>query len=134
MHRLPPIARVRQVLDPPRVADPPGAVAEAILSSRIRGRIPPGGSVALTVGSRGIAGIDRMARAAVQALQSLGYRPFLVAAMGSHGGGTAEGQRALLAEFGITEEAMGCPIGSSMETVTLGRNSLGLPIAFDRAA
>jgi len=131
---FPPIARVRQVLDPPRVADPPAAIARAILDSRIRERVPQGGTVALTVGSRGIAGIDAMARAAVSALKSMGFAPFVVAAMGSHGGGTAEGQRDLLAEFGVTEASVGCPVRCEVETVELGKNSLGLPIRFDRNA
>ena len=131
---FPPIARVRQSARQPEVADVPGAVADAIAGSRSPGRVRPGGSVALTVGSRGISGIDRISRAAVGALKSLGLRPFVVAAMGSHGGGTAEGQRALLAEFGVTERAVGCPIVSSMATVGLGTNSLGLPIRFSEDA
>jgi hypothetical protein len=131
---LPPIARVRQRFDQPEVADVPGAVARAIRGSRIAGRVRPGGSVALTVGSRGIAGIDRIARAAVDALKGLGFRPFVVAAMGSHGGGTADGQRALLAELGVTEETVGCPIRSEMDTEVLGTNAFGLPIHFDRNA
>lgn len=134
MPALPPIARVRQVYDQPRVDDVPAAVAGAIRESRIRERVRPGGSVALTVGSRGIAGIDRIARAAVDCLKSLGLSPFVVAAMGSHGGGTAEGQRDLLAGFGVTEASMGCSVRSGMETVTLGTNSFGLPIHFDRNA
>jgi hypothetical protein len=134
LDRFPPIARVRQVLSQPEVADVPRAVATAIRESRITSRITPGGSVAVTVGSRGIAGIDRIARAAVDALKALGLNPFIVAAMGSHGGGTEDGQRALLAEFGVTESAMGCPIRSQMDTVTLGTNSFGLPIEFDRNA
>ena len=129
---LPPIARVRQVCSQPEVVDVPGAVERAIRSSRIATRIKPGGSVALTVGSRGIAGIDRIARAAVDALKGLGFRPFVVASMGSHGGGTAEGQAALLAEFGVTEAALGCPIRSEMDTAILGTNSFGLPIHFDK--
>jgi hypothetical protein len=132
--RFPRFARVRQVLDQPEVADVPGAVAEAIRSSRIRERVKPGGRVALTVGSRGIAGIDRMARAAVEALRSLGFDPFIVAAMGSHGGGTAEGQRELLAELGVTPERVGCAVECGMETERLGTNSFGLPIVFDRNA
>ncbi len=131
---FPPIARVRQSFDQPEVADVRRAVANAIRESRLRERVPPGGSVALTVGSRGIAGIERIARAAVETLQSLGFRPFIVAAMGSHGGGTDEGQRALLAELGVTERSMGCPIRSEMETVQLGTNSFGLPIHVDRNA
>jgi hypothetical protein len=131
---LPPIARVRQSFDQPEVADVPAAVARAIGDSRIAQRVRPGGSVALTVGSRGIAGIDLIARAAVSALRRLGFEPFVVGAMGSHGGGTADGQRALLAEFGVTEAAVGCPVRTDMDTVTLGRNSFGLPIHFDKNA
>ena len=131
---LPPIARIRQVHDQPQVPDAAEAVAQAIRSSRIAGRVKAGGSIALTVGSRGIAGIDRIARAAVDTLKSLGFQPFVVAAMGSHGGGTAEGQRAMLAEFGVTEARLGCPIRSEMETAVVGTNSFGLPIHFDRNA
>ena len=131
---VPPIARVRQICSPPEVVDVPRAVSEAIRSSRITTRVKPGGSIALTVGSRGIAGIDRIARSAVDVLKDLGFRPFVVAAMGSHGGGTAEGQRAMLAEFGVTESALGCPIRSEMDTTILGTNSFGLPIHFDKNA
>ena len=134
MPTLPPIARVRQVFDGPRVPNVPEAIADAIRASRIRERIRPGGSVALTVGSRGIAGIDLITRSAVSTLRSLGFAPFVVAAMGSHGGGTAEGQRAMLAEFGVTEARVGCPIVSDMETLVLGESSIGLPIRFDRNA
>jgi hypothetical protein len=131
---FPPVARVRQVRDQPRVADVPAAVAAAIRSSRIGSRVRPGGSVALTVGSRGIAGIDAIARAAVAALRDLGLVPFVVAAMGSHGGGTAEGQRALLAELGVTEGSVGCPVHCELDTVVLGTNRFGLPIHFDARA
>ncbi len=131
---LPPVARVRQAARQPEVDDVPLAIAEAIRSSQITSRVRPGGSVALTVGSRGIAGIDRIARAAVETLKNLGFAPFIVAAMGSHGGGTSEGQRALLAEFGVTEASIGCPIRAEMDTVVLGTDGFGLPIHFDRNA
>lgn len=131
---FPPIARVRQSAYQPEVADVPRAVAEAIRGSRIADRVRPGGSVALTVGSRGIAGIGRIARAAVDALKAMGLCPFVVAAMGSHGGGTEPGQRALLAELGVTEESVGCPIRAAMDTAELGINSLGLPIRFSTDA
>ncbi|HMB08592.1 MAG TPA: lactate racemase domain-containing protein, partial [Isosphaeraceae bacterium] len=131
---LPPIARIRQSFDQPEVADVPRAVAQAIRESRIIERVPSGGSIAVTVGSRGIAGIDRIARAAVEALRSLGLAPFVVAAMGSHGGGTPAGQRALLAELGVTEDTVGCPVRCEMDTVVLGTNAFGLPIHFDRNA
>lgn len=131
---LPPIARVRGGFRQPEVEDPPDAVVRSILGSRLRERVPAGGRVAITVGSRGIAGIAGMARAAVEAVRAMGFDPFLVAAMGSHGGGTAEGQRALLGELGVTEEFVDGPIRSEMETVVLGTNSFGLPIHFDRNA
>jgi len=131
---FPPIARVRQSYRQPEVPDPAAAVAEAVLASRLGSRVRPGGSVALAVGSRGIRGIGRITRAAVDALRDLGLDPFVVAAMGSHGGGTDAGQRALLAELGVTEASAGCPVRTSMETVVLGANSFGLPIHFDRAA
>ncbi|MGC8640217.1 MAG: lactate racemase domain-containing protein, partial [Isosphaeraceae bacterium] len=75
-----------------------------------------------------------MARAAVDALKELKYKPFIVAAMGSHGGATAEGQRALLAGYGVTTESMGVPVKTDMETDVLGTNPVGLPIYFDRNA
>jgi hypothetical protein len=131
---LPPIAGVRQSAEQPEVADVPAEIARTIRESKIGTRVKPGGSVALTVGSRGIVGIARIARAAVEALRGLGFQPFIVAAMGSHGGGTEAGQRALLAELGVTEAAVGCPIRAEMETVTLGSNSFGLPIHFDKNA
>ena len=130
----PTIARVAQRCDVPPADDPPAAVAAQIRAGRLADRVPPGGRVALTVGSRGIAGIAPMARAAVDALRGLGFDPFVVAAMGSHGGGTEAGQRALLAELGVTEISLGCPISASMDTVVLGTNAFGLPIHLDAAA
>lgn len=131
---IPPIARVRQQNRVPALADPAGTVRRLIAESRIRDRIPAGGAVAVGVGSRGIHGIDRMARAAIDALKELGYRPFVVAAMGSHGGATAEGQRELLAHYGVTPAAMGVEVRTAMETVVVGKSPVGLPIYFDRNA
>jgi hypothetical protein len=64
----------------------------------------------------------------------MGFHPFIVAAMGSHGGGTEAGQRAVLADLGVTEDALGCPVRASVETVEMGRNSFGLPVPFSRDA
>ena len=132
---FPRLARIRQIFDhQPVVGDVAAAIREAILGSRIEQRVPAGGRIALTVGSRGIQGIAEIARSAVETLALLGLKPFVVAAMGSHGGGTPDGQRALLAELGVTEATIGCPISADMDTVTLGTNRFGLPIHFDRAA
>jgi hypothetical protein len=97
-------------------------------------RIQPGQTVALTAGSRGIANMHVMLQAAVQHLKQLGAEPFIVPAMGSHGGGTAEGQRKIIESYGITEPFCGCPIRSSMETVEVCRAAEGFPVHFDRLA
>jgi Lactate racemase N-terminal domain len=131
---FPPLARVRQSIPQPKVRDVPGTVRKLIRASRLRERIRPGGTIAVGIGSRGINGIDVVARAIVDALKEMEYKPFIVAAMGSHGGATAEGQRELLAGYGVTAEAMGVPVKTDMETVELGTNPVGLPIYFDRNA
>jgi hypothetical protein len=131
---FPPLARVRQAIPQPRVEDVPGTVRRLIRSSRLRERIAPGGTIAVGIGSRGIHRIDRVARAMVDTLKELGYKPFIVAAMGSHGGATAEGQRELLAGYGVTAESMGVPVKTDMEALVLGTNPAGLPIYFDKNA
>jgi len=131
---FPPIARVRQSIPQPQVADVPGTVRRLILESRLKERVPQGGTIAVGVGSRGIAAIPRIARAAVDALKEMGFKPFIVAAMGSHGGATREGQAELLAGYGVTPEAMGVEVRSDMDTLVLGTNPVGLPIYFDKNA
>jgi hypothetical protein len=94
-------------------------------------RIDPGARVAVAVGSRGIADLPEVVRAVVEALTAHGCRPFLFPAMGSHGGATAQGQRALLGKVGIDAEALGVTIESDMDTVSLGRTDSGLDVRFD---
>src|SRR6266404_5930092 len=131
---FPPIARVRQSIPQPQLADVPGTVRRLILESRLRDRVPRGGTIAVGCGSRGITVIPKVARAAVDALKEMGYKPFIVAAMGSHGGATAAGQRELLAGYGVTPEAMGVEVRTDMDTVVLGTSPIGLPIYFDQNA
>ncbi|MFM7317378.1 MAG: lactate racemase domain-containing protein [bacterium] len=131
---LPLIARVRQNQPRPRVEDIAGTVRQSILNSRIRDRVPAGGRIAVGVGSRGIHCIQTVARTTVDTLKELGYRPFIKAAMGSHGGATPEGQRELLAGYGITPETMGVEVLTSLETLVLGTSPIGLPIYFDKDA
>jgi hypothetical protein len=131
---FPPIARVRQAIPQPVVADISGTVRSRILESRIRERVPAGGRIAVGVGSRGITTIARIARATVDTLKEMGYRPFIVAAMGSHGGAAADGQRELLAGYGITEEGMGVEVRTDMDVDVVGTSPIGLPIYFDRNA
>ena len=107
---FPPLARVRQSIPQPRIEDVPGTVRRLILSSRLAERVPKGGTIAVGIGSRGVSGIAGIARTTVDTLREMGYQPFIVAAMGSHGGATAAGQRELLAGYGVTAEAMGVPV------------------------
>ncbi|MFO0908854.1 MAG: lactate racemase domain-containing protein [Isosphaeraceae bacterium] len=131
---FPPIARVRQTAPQPLVADIPGTVRKLLLESRLRERVPAGGTIAVGCGSRGITAIPTVAKSAVDTLKEMGYRPFIVAAMGSHGGATSDGQRELLAGYEITPETMGVPVKTEMDAVELGTNPVGLPIYFDRNA
>lgn len=134
MKSLPPIARVRQSIPQPRVVDLPATIRRLILESKLKDRVKRGGRIALGVGSRGITTIPILARAAVDTLKEMGFRPFIVAAMGSHGGATADGQRELLAGYGVTPETMGVDVLTDMEVVTVGTSPVGLPIFFDKNA
>jgi hypothetical protein len=125
------MVRVKQAFEGPTVESVPAAVRAAL--GRLALPVRPGQSVALTVGSRGVVNIDAIARAAVDHMRGLGARPFIIPAMGSHGGGTAEGQRAVLERYGVTETTMGCPVRATMEVVQVGE-VLGLPIWLDRYA
>jgi len=131
---FPQIFRLRQSFPRPRVADVAGEVHAQLGRQELHRRVQPGQTVAITAGSRGIANIAAILRAAVQFFQVLGARPFLVPAMGSHGGGTAEGQLGVLASFGITEAAIGCPIRASMETAIVGHAKEGFPLHIARTA
>ena len=101
---------------------------------RIRDRIRPGMKIAVGVGSRGITRLSEIVVSLLANLKQLGAEPFLVPAMGSHGGATAEGQREVMASYGITEEKMGVPIRATMEVVKVGQTPSGLPVHFDAIA
>jgi len=130
----PQIFRVRQKFDAPKVANVPAEVAKQLATLDLASKIRPGQSVAVTMGSRGIANIQHVIKAAVAHLLSIGAQPFIVPAMGSHGGGTPEGQRAIVEGYGVTEEFVGCPIRSSMETVIICKTPEGIPVHFDKHA
>jgi hypothetical protein len=128
---MPRLARVKQQFQGPVVQDVPAAVRETLGGLTLPVR--PGQTVALAVGSRGIVNIAAIARAAADHVRALGAHPFIFPAMGSHGGGTAEGQRSVLAHYGITEATMGCPVRATMDVVQIGE-ALGLPVWLDRYA
>src|SRR5262245_8154727 len=132
--RLPAIVRVRPHLDRPRLDDIPSAFRATRPHRELERRIKPGHTVALTAGSRGIANIPVVLRAVADHLKALGAKPFLVPTMGSHGGGTAEGQRKIIESYGITEAFVGAPIRASMDVVSLGDTDAGYPVVLDRHA
>lgn len=131
---LPRMYRIRQTFDTPRLTDLVGEVRRQLASLNLGPRIEPGQTVAITVGSRGVANVALITREIVQHFVALGAKPFVVPAMGSHGGATAAGQRALIESFGVTEEYIGCPIQATMETVIIDRTPQGIAVHFDKNA
>ena len=131
---LPGLFRLRQTFDRPRVDDIAGEVRRQMEHLDLGGRVQTGQSVAITVGSRGIRNMREIIAASVAVLQEAGAAPFLVPAMGSHGGGTVTGQLNVLESYGITEEYCRCPIRASMETVVVCRANEGFDVHFDRHA
>ncbi|BCU81568.1 hypothetical protein JIR001_13510 [Polycladomyces abyssicola] len=131
---LPRLVKVRQKFDAPEVPDVAAAVHETIREAGVLSRISHGDRVAIAVGSRGVADIPILTREVVNAVKSAGGQPFIVPAMGSHGGATAEGQIDVLKQLGVTEATVGAPILSSMEVVEVGRLANGLPVYIDKHA
>ena len=134
MSEYPHIFRVRQTFERPLVEDIPAEVEAQLRRLSLHKRLQPGQTVAITAGSRGIAHIATIIKAVVDHFKRLGAAPFIVPAMGSHGGGTAAGQREILAGYDVTEEYCGCPIKASMETVIICQAAEGFPVHFDRFA
>jgi hypothetical protein len=130
----PKMLRIRQQFERPKVDNLPLAIRGALEPLDLGRTIRPGQTVALTAGSRGVANIPVVLRSVVTFLKDLGARPFLVPAMGSHGGGVAEGQRKVLESYGITEQFVGAPIRASMDVVPLATTREGFPVVLDRHA
>nr|WP_325294574.1 DUF362 domain-containing protein [uncultured Oscillibacter sp.] len=134
---IPKMVRIRQNFDRSHI--PVGDIASTVRRELDRedlgGKIQPGMKIAITCGSRGMTNNALMARAMVDFVKSKGAEPYIVASMGSHGGATAEGQTQILKDYGITEEAMGCPVKSSMETVQIGLSGVRKqPVFIDKNA
>ena len=133
---IPDMFRAEQAFDKSHIeqAEIPSIVRKELSRPEIADTIKPGMSIAITAGSRGVANVDTITRAIVDFCKERGADPFIVPAMGSHGGATAEGQAQLLEGYGITAETMGCPVRSSMETVLLGYSEFGKPVYQDKNA
>lgn len=133
---IPKMFHAKQEFDDAKITpeDIPAVVYRELSKPGIGENIKPGMSIAVTAGSRGVANVNVITRAIVDFCKEKGAHPFIVPAMGSHGGALAEGQKELLAGYDITEESMGCPIKSSMETVLLGYSQYGKPVYQDKYA
>ena len=131
---LPKMVRVAQRWSSPGRCDLEREIHRQIDAEAIARRIPAGGRVAVAVGSRGVAEIDRITAAVIAALRTHGALPFVIPAMGSHGGATDEGQVQVLASLGVTEARVGAPIVSSMDVIGLGQLADGSGVYWDRQA
>lgn len=135
---LPKMARVKQHFDAPVLTDLPGAIHSELDRINVSSIIQSGETVAITAGSRGVANIATAVKATVDSLKSLDAKPFVVPAMGSHGGATAEGQTSVLEHYGVTESTVGAPVKATMEVVQLGSiknaDADDLPVFMDRYA
>lgn len=131
---LPQFAPAIRTRDPPVITDVSKQAKNALGDLDIPDRLSSGDEIAITAGSRGIESLPAILETIITELTSQGYEPFIVSAMGSHGGATAEGQRDLLESMGITESTMGCEIRSSMRVETVGETDTGRPVVLSRDA
>lgn len=131
---IPKMVRIRQKFDASKLDNPAEVLAEELRKPGAIDQIKPGQQVAVAVGSRGVANIALFTKTVIDAIKTAGAVPFIVPCMGSHGGATAAGQREVLHHLGVTEEAMGAEIRSSMEVVQIDQLPNGLPVYVDKIA
>jgi len=130
--QLPKMVKVEQVFADEHLEDTVAAVKAQ--AAPFAAQMREGASAAVLVGSRGVTDINLIAKAVVDTLRDAGVKPFIIPAMGSHGGGTSEGQEEILRGYGITAETMGVPINSSMETEIIGETEAGMEVHFSKPA
>lgn len=131
---LPKMLQIKQEIKQPTIKDISKAIRFELNSLKIKNEIKSGQSVAITAGSRGIRHIDKILKAVVHFFKDFGAKPFIFPAMGSHGGGTADGQRKVLENYGITEESMKCDIKATMEVKIIGKTRLNTLVYLDSYA
>lgn len=131
---LPQIMKVSQTFDNTKLDDVEGDLNQKLIYKNIKDKIKPGMKIAITGGSRGISFYKELMKTIVSFVKKCGATPFIVPSMGSHGGGTSEGQENMLKKLGITKESVGCEIISSMDVVEVGRTSKDLPVYIDKNA
>ncbi len=130
--QLPLMTAVRQHFPSAALPDPLQTLRQAWAGAALQ--VSPGARIAVAAGSRGIANVAAFTRTVVELLREAGARPFVLPAMGSHGGATAEGQIGVLASYGITPQSMGCPVESTMEVVQVGQLADSTPVMINKLA
>ncbi len=133
MH-IPALTLVKQIAKQPEVKDVAGETLLQWKNSGLQQKIKPGAHVAIGVGSRGIANLAVIVKATLEYFKGIGAKPFIVSAMGSHGGANSKGQRELLGEYGISEENLGVTVKTDMDSVVIGKNSWNEPVYWDKNA
>jgi hypothetical protein len=128
------IRKIKQVFCQDKIADIPEYIHQEFKKSDLLSRIKAGDRIGVTVGSRGISNIDVIVKKVITELQNINAKPFIIAAMGSHGGATSKGQKGILASYNITEQEMGVPILSSMDTAKIGVVDNNIPVYFSKEA
>ena len=130
--QLPRVVKIRQKFKVTEIDDITKVLEQEFTRTSIGNSIRQGMRIAVAVGSRGLDQLPKLVRTTVEEIKKRGGVPFIVPAMGSHGGATADGQRQVLANLGVTEDSAGCPIISSMDVVEVGKISNGLPVHMDK--
>jgi hypothetical protein len=128
------MARVRQDLPSDHIEHVADRAAQQLMASGLLARLRPGHQVAITAGSRGIGGFVELLSGITRAVRSFGADPFIIPAMGSHGGATPQGQTEILRRLGVDERTTGAPVRATMDTVELGASGSGAVAHVDRAA
>src|ERR1700739_4433515 len=133
-NHLPKMLEMRQSFPPSPALNFGNVLREQFRDSGVLAKVTPGMRIAVGVGSRGITNLAQVVQATLAVLLEAGARPFLVPAMGSHGGATPEGQATVLAQYGITPASMGVPLESSMAVRTIGTALNAFDVVFSEPA
>lgn len=132
--KIPRVVKVKQYFERPVVENVETELIKKLYAKDVLSKIIKGQRIAIAVGSRGITNLSLMVKTLVREIKKAGGDPFIVPAMGSHGGATAEGQRNMLIGMGIKEEYVEAPINATMEVVQVGVSENDLPVYIDKNA
>jgi hypothetical protein len=131
---IPKMLKIKQYFNDYYICDVESKLKEKLVKSDALEKVKAGSKIAVAIGSRGVKNIDLITKTVITELKKKGLDPFIIPAMGSHGGSTDEGQKDVLRELKITEDSVNCPIYSSMEVIKIGEIDNGLPVYVDKFA